>query len=166
MSASTLFLAPLSISAQSIAQSGRSDQGMVSAAQPLATDAGVRILEMGGNAADAAVAAGFAIAVVEPTMNSIAGRNQILIRTPSGEFHGIDGTTQAPWDYDHETAPRASFGYAVIGIPGATAGLLKLHEEFGSLPLAQVMAPAIEYAENGFRLLAGDAARQLSLIHI
>ncbi len=160
ISASTLFLAPLSISAQSIAQSGRSDQGMVSAAQPLATDAGVRILEMGGNAADAAVAAGFAIAVVEPTMNSIAGRNQILIRTPSGEFHGIDGTTQAPWDYDHETAPRASFGYAVIGIPGATAGLLKLHEEFGSLPLAQVMAPAIEYAENGFRLLAGDAARQ------
>ena len=160
ISASTFFLAPLSIPAQSIAQSGRSDQGMVSAAQPLATDAGVRILEMGGNAADAAVAAGFAIAVVEPTMNSIAGRNQILVYTPSGKFHGIDGTTQAPWDYDHETATRASFGYAVIGIPGATAGLLKLHEEHGSLPLAQVMAPAIEYAENGFRLLAGDAARQ------
>ena len=57
MSASSLFLVPLSISAQSIAQSGRSDQGMVSAAQPLATDAGVRILEMGGNAAAAAVAA-------------------------------------------------------------------------------------------------------------
>lgn len=151
---------PTLLAAQSAGQSGRSDAGMVSAAHPLATDAGIRMLEMGGNAADAAVAAGFAVAVVEPTMNSIGGRNQILVRTPDGEFHGIDGTTQAPWDYDHETAPRASFGYAVIGIPGATAGLLKLHEEHGSLPLARVMAPAIEYAENGFRLLAGDAARQ------
>lgn len=146
--------------AQSVAQSGRSEAGMVSAAHPLATAAGVRMLEMGGNAADAAVAAGFAIAVVEPTMNSIGGRNQILVRTADGEVHGIDGTTQAPWDYDHETAPQASFGYAVIGIPGATAGLLKLHEEHGSLPLARVMAPAIEYAEQGFRLLPGDAARQ------
>ena len=160
LAAAAAALVPATTSAQSTGQSGRSDAGMVSAAHPLATDAGVRILELGGNAADAAVAAGFAIAVVEPTMNSIGGRNQILVHTPDGQFHGIDGTTQAPWDYDHETAPRASFGYAVIGIPGATAGLLKLHEEHGSLPLARVMAPAIEYAENGFRLLAGDARRQ------
>ncbi len=146
--------------AQSVLQSGRSADGMVSAAHPLATEAGVRMLEIGGNGADAAVAAGFAIAVVEPTMNSIGGRNQILVRTPDGEFHGIDGTTQAPWDYDPETAERASYGYAVIGIPGAAAGLLKLHAEHGSLPLATVLAPAIEYAENGFRLLPGDAARQ------
>ena len=151
-------VAPLS--AQSVLQSGRSDAGMVSAAHPLATDAGVRMLELGGNAADAAVAAAFAIAIVEPTMNSIGGRNQIMIRTPDGEFHGIDGTTQAPWDYDFENSPQASYGYAVIGIPGATAGILKLHEEHGSLPLAEVMAPAIEYAENGFRLLPNDAARQ------
>lgn len=149
-----------SLEAQSVRQSGRSDSGMVSAAHPLATDAGVRMLEMGGNAADAATAAGFAIAIVEPTMNSIGGRNQILVRLPDGSFHGIDGTTQAPWDYDHETAPRASFGYAVIGIPGALAGLMRLHEEHGSLPLATVMAPAIEYAEEGFRILPGDAARQ------
>lgn len=148
------------LDAQSVRQSGRSDAGMVSAAHPLATDAGVRMLEMGGNAADAAVAAGFAIAIVEPTMNSIGGRNQILVGTPDGTFHGIDGTTQAPWDYDHETAPRASFGYAVIGIPGALAGLIRLHEEHGSLPLATVMAPAIEYAEDGFRILPNDAARQ------
>ncbi|MDH3272111.1 MAG: gamma-glutamyltransferase [Gemmatimonadota bacterium] len=153
-------LLPASTSAQSVLQSGRSDGGMVSSAHPLATEAGVRMLEMGGNAADAAVAAGFAIAVVEPTMNSIGGRNQILLRTPDGSFRGIDGTTQAPWDYDPETAEQASFGYAVIGIPGAAAGLLRLHAEHGSLPLARVMAPAIEYAERGFRLLPGDAARQ------
>jgi len=133
---------------------------MVSAAHPLATEAGVRVLEMGGNAADAAVAAGFAIAIVEPTMNSIGGRNQILVATPDGQFHGIDGTTQAPWDYDAETAPQASYGYPVIGIPGALAGLIKLHEEHGSLPLSTLMADAIDYAENGFRLLPGDALRQ------
>jgi len=135
---------------------------MVSAAHPLATEAGIRMLEMGGNAADAAVAAGFAIAVVEPTMNSIGGRNQILLRTGDGDAHGIDGTTQAPWDYDPETAERASYGYAVIGIPGAAAGLLKLHADHGILPLPTVMAPAIDYAENGFRVLPADAARQAS----
>lgn len=155
-----LVAAPPPVEGQSILQSGRSDDGMVSAAHPLATEAGVQMLELGGNAADAAVAAGFAIAVVEPTMNSIGGRNQILVRTSDGSYHGIDGTTQAPWDYDPDTAEQASYGYAVIGIPGAAAGLLKLHAEHGTLPLATVMAPAIEYAENGFRLLPGDAARQ------
>ncbi len=133
---------------------------MVSAAHPLATEAGVRMLETGGNAADAAVAAGFAIAIVEPTMNSIGGRNQILVRTPDGSFHGIDGTTQAPWDYDPEIAPQASYGYAVIGIPGALAGLMKLHEEHATLPLETVIAPAIEYAEYGFRVRPADALRQ------
>lgn len=157
--AAALLVHPALVDAQSVRQSGRSDAGMVSAAQPLATEAGVRMLELGGNAADAAVAAGFAIAIVEPTMNSIGGRNQILVRLPNGSFHGIDGTTQAPWDYDHETAPRASYGYAVVGIPGALAGLMRLHEEHGSLPLATVMEPAIRYAEEGYRLLPGDAAR-------
>jgi gamma-glutamyltranspeptidase/glutathione hydrolase len=154
--------APESATTQSVRQAGRSQDGMVSTAHPLATDAGVRMLELGGNAADAAVAAGFAIAVVEPSMNSIGGRNQILVRTPDGAFHGIDGTTQAPWDYDPETAPQAAYGYAVIGIPGALAGLMKLHDEHGTLPRAAVMAPAIEYAERGFRVLPGEAARQAS----
>lgn len=158
----SLVVAPPELEAQSVRQGGRSDDGMVSTAHPLATEAGVLMLELGGNAADAATAAGFAIAVVEPTMNSIGGRNQILVRRPDGSFHGIDGTTQAPWDYDPDTAERASHGYAVIGIPGAAAGLLKLHEEHGSLPLDIVVAPAIDYAEAGFRLLPGDAARQAS----
>ena len=153
---------PEPATAQSVRQSGRSETGMVSTAHPLATEAGIRMLELGGNAADAAVAAGFAIAVVEPTMNSIGGRNQILVRTADGAFHGIDGTTQAPWDYDPETAPQADYGYAVIGIPGALAGLMKLHDEHGTLPRAAVLAPAIDYAENGFRVLPGDAARQAS----
>jgi len=151
---------PAVLAGQSVRQAGRSDRGMVASAHPLATEAGVRMLEMGGNAADAAVAAGFAIAIVEPTMNSIGGRNQILVRLPDGSYHGIDGTTQAPWDYDPATAPQASYGYAVIGIPGALAGLMKLHTDHGSLPIQTVMAPAIEYAEHGFRVLPADARRQ------
>lgn len=160
--AAALLLAPAALSAQSTLQTSRSHDGAVATAHPLATDAGVRMLEMGGNAADAAVAAGFAIAIVEPTMNSIGGRNQILIRLPDGTVRGIDGTTQAPATYDPDTAPQAAYGYAVIGVPGAAAGLLRLHEEYGSLPLATVLAPAIDYAEHGFRILPNEAAREAS----
>ena len=81
-------------------QVDHSPHGMVAAGQPLATWAGAQILEAGGNAADAAVAAAFAIAVVEPTMNSIGGRTQILVRLPNGGVRGIDATTQAPVTYD------------------------------------------------------------------
>jgi gamma-glutamyltranspeptidase / glutathione hydrolase len=153
-------LAPGQGAAQGALQMSRSQEGVVSTAHPLATEAGVRMLELGGNAADAAVAAGFAIGVVEPSMNSIGGRNQILIRLPDGTLRGIDGTTSAPSTYDPDTAPQADYGYAVVGIPGAAAGLLRLHAELGSLPLATVMAPAIDYAENGFRLLPLEALRQ------
>lgn len=162
--AAALLVASLTVpgdgAAQSSLQLGRSSEGIVSTAHPLATEAGVRMLELGGNAADAAVAAGFAAAVVEPSMNSIGGRNQILIRLPDGTIRGIDGTTQAPATYDPDTAPQAGYGYAVVGVPGAAAGLLKLHAEMGSLPLETVMAPAIDFAENGFRLLPLEALRQ------
>jgi len=154
-------LAVLSPSAICVAQDrdqvAMATGGMVVTAHPLATYAGQQILDAGGNAADAAVAAAFAVAVVRPSMNSIGGRNQILVRLPNGQVHGIDGTTQVPEGYDAATAPRAAYGYATIGIPGALAGLMRLHGEHGSLPLDVVMAPAIDYAESGFRLLPGQA---------
>ncbi len=162
VTAALLAAAPGPTGAQSVLQVSRSPIGAVTSAHPLATEAGVKMLELGGNAADAAVAAGFAIAVVEPSMNSIGGRNQILVRLPDGTVRGIDATTQAPTTYDPDSAPQAAYGYAVVGIPGAAAGLLKLHAEHGSLPLATVMEPAIDYAENGFRLLPGEAAREAS----
>ncbi len=151
---------PLRLDAQSAPQVARSADGVVVAAQPLAAAAGARMLELGGNAADAAVAAAFAISVVEPSMNSIGGRNQILIRTPDGGVAGIDGTTSVPLGYDPATAPRAAYGYPTIGVPGSVAGLMRLHEEYGSLPLTTIMAPAIDYAAHGFRLLPGEARRQ------
>ena len=156
----TLFL-PNTLLAQNARQAASSRNGMVATGQPLATEAGVRMLEMGGNAADAAVAAAFAIAIVECTMNSIGGRNQILVGLPDGSVVGIDGTTQAPWEYDYDTAPQAEYGYPVIGVLGVVAGLIRLHTEHGSLPLGTVMAPAIDYAENGFRLLPNEASRQM-----
>jgi gamma-glutamyltranspeptidase/glutathione hydrolase len=142
-----------SLMAQGVHQVASSKGGVVAAAHPLATLAGLRALEAGGNAADAAVASAFAVAVVLPSMNSIGGRNQILVRDLSGEVFGIDGTTEVPLAYDPEAAPRASYGYSTVGIPGAVAGLMRLHKEHGTLPLDQLMAPAIQYARQGFRLL-------------
>ena len=133
--------------------------GVVVAAQPLAAQAGTRILEEGGNAADAAVAAAFVVSVVEPSMNSIGGRTQILIRRPDGAFVGIDATTQAPSTYDPDTAVQAGYGYPTVGVPGSVAGLARLLEEHGTMSLEQVMARAIALAEGGFRILPGEAAR-------
>ncbi len=138
----------------------RCDAGVVAAAHPLAAEAGAAMLAQGGNAVDAAVAAAFTLAVVEPSMSGLGGRAQILIRTPDGAHHGIDATTQAPATYDPDTAPQASYGYPTVGVPGVPAGLLAALEDFGSLPRATVMEPAIRLAENGFELLPGEAARQ------
>lgn len=137
------------------------DEGVVAVAHPLAADAGAEMLAQGGNAVDAAVAAGFALAVVEPSMSGLGGRAQILIRLPDGSHHGIDATTQAPATYDPDTAPQASYGYPTVGVPGVPAGLLRALEEYGSLPRATVMAPAIRYASEGFEVLPGEAERQV-----
>lgn len=140
-------------------QVARSARGVVAAAQPLAAQAGAAMLERGGNAVDAAVAAAFALAVVEPTMSGLGGRAQILIRLPDGAHVGIDGTTQAPATYDPDTAPQAGYGYPTVGVPGVPAALLRALEEHGSLDRATVMAPAIALAEDGFDVLPGEAER-------
>ena len=138
----------------------RSRNGVVTTAHPLATEAGVAMLEQGGNAADAAVAAAYALAVVEPSMSGIGGRAQILIHTADGEIQGIDATTQAPSSYDHITAPKAKYGYPTVGIPGVVAGLDKALKSYGSLPRATVMGPAIKYAKKGTPILPGEVFRR------
>ena len=138
----------------------RSRNGVVTTAHPLATEAGVAMLEQGGNAADAAVAAAYALAVVEPSMSGIGGRAQILIHTADGEIKGIDATTQAPSSYDHITAPKAKYGYPTVGIPGVVAGLDKALKSYGSLPRATVMGPAIKYAKEGTLILPGEVFRR------
>ena len=133
----------------------------IAAAHPLASLAGKKMYEQQGNAFDAAVAAGFALAVVEPSMSGIGGRLQAIYHKDSGKIGGIDASTQVPRSYK-PTTEKYSSGYQTIGIPGVVAGLLKLHKEHGVLPLQKVMEPAIEYAENGFKILPGEALRQQS----
>lgn len=135
-----------------------STKGMVAAAQPLATQAGNAILEAGGNAADAAVATAFAIAVVEPTMNGIGGRSQVLVRKTDGSFVGYNGMTEIPLNYKSPDTPVSS-GHGTIATPGVVAALMRLHKEHGSMPLPQLMATAIKYASEGFEVLPGEAAR-------
>ena len=141
----------------------RSRNGVVTTAHPLATTAGVKMLAAGGNAMDAAVAAAFTLSVVEPSMGGIGGRAQILIYTPAGGVHGIDATTQAPPFYKFKDTLAVEYGYETIAVPGVVKGLTDGLSEFGSLPLSQVMTPAISYANNGFTLLPGEAFRQESV---
>ena len=141
----------------------RSKNGVVTTAHPLATNAGIEILESGGNAMDAAVAAAFTLSVVEPSMSGIGGRAQILIYTAEQEVHGIDATTQAPAYYEFDDTAGVEYGYQTIAVPGVVKGLTDGLKDFGSLTLEQVMEPAIGYAQNGFALLPGEAYRQESV---
>lgn len=154
---------PASNSSISNSKSDRSDIGMVAAAQPLATEAGRRILAKGGNAADAAIATGFAIAVVEHTMNGIGGRSVMTVRTPEGEIFTYNGMTEIPASFSPPEKPVAN-GYGTIATPGVVANLMRLHQEHGSLPWADLMETAIELADDGFDMLPGEAQRHASAI--
>lgn len=144
---------------QSIQKVRQSKNGVVVTGHPLATKAGVDVLSQGGNAVDAAVAAAYSLAVVEPSMSGIGGRTQILIYHPESGFHGIDGTTAAPSDYDYENAPKKRYGYPSIGVPGVVRGLSKALSSHGTLPRSVVMKPSIDLAEKGHSLINGEAIR-------
>ena len=132
---------------------------VVSVAHPLATQAGIEMYKQGGNAFDAAVASGFALAVVEPSMSGLGGRLQAIYKNSKGTIAGVDASTEVPQNY-RQNQEKISYGYPTIGIPGVVAGLLALHDQKGNLPLSKVLAPAINYAANGFELLPGEAKRQ------
>ncbi|HSJ23904.1 MAG TPA: gamma-glutamyltransferase [Longimicrobiales bacterium] len=132
-----------------------SSHGMVASASPLATAVGASILAAGGNAIDAAVATGFALTVVEPVMSGLGGRASMVVRLPSGEIIAIDGLNQVPHGYRADSGiPDA---YERAAIPGLPAALLQALERWGSMSRAEVLAPAIRYAEQGFPLTADQA---------
>ena len=135
-----------------------SRNGMVATAHPLATKAARDVLNQGGNAADAAVAAGFALAVVEPSMSNLGGRTQILVRSPQGVYHGYNAMTEVPTAYTPPEEPVGQ-GYGTIATPGVVAGLARLHEEHGSLPWSALLQEPARIAREGFALLPGAAAR-------
>jgi len=131
---------------------------MAATAHPVATDVARNILAQGGNAADAAVAAGFALAVAEPSMSHLGGRIQILVRTADGRYQGYNGMTEVPAGYVAPDVP-VSQGYGTIATPGVVAGLARLHAEHGSLPWATVLREPARIARDGYTLLPGAAAR-------
>jgi gamma-glutamyltranspeptidase/glutathione hydrolase len=151
-------------SAATIGPEARSDEGMVVSGSIPATLAGAEILAAGGNAADAAVATAFALAVAEPTQSGLGGRTQALVRTASGETMGVDATTEVPATYPTGIAPMGEFGWAAVGIPGTVRGLATLHAAHGRLAWSAVMAPAIRLAEEGFEISEGEAERIASAV--
>lgn len=142
-----------------ITKYAESPHGVIATAHPLATQAGLKMLNEGGNAVDAAVAAGFALSVVEPSMSGLGGRLQAIVRTPEGEIVGVDASTEAPITYDKATATDAPYGYPIIGVPGVVAGLVKLHTDHGSMSFEDVIQPSIDLANNGYEVLPGAAIR-------
>lgn len=149
-------------------------QGMVSSAHPAATEAGVAMLRQGGNAADAAAATAFALAVVEPYSSGIGGGGFALVRMGEDvrflDFREVapQAATRDMYVRDGEVDPKLSLdGPLAVAVPGAIAGYLELHARWGKLPRATVLAPAIRLAEEGvlvderYRLVAGWRAELL-----
>jgi gamma-glutamyltranspeptidase/glutathione hydrolase len=140
-------------------QAVRASHGMVTSDEELGSRAGVEILKRGGNAVDAAVAVAFALAVVEPRAGNIGGGGFMLIRLADGKTGFVDYRETAPGKATRdmyigkdgkldEEAPV--IGYKSVAVPGTVAGLTLALKTYGSMRLADVMAPAIRVAENGF----------------
>jgi gamma-glutamyltranspeptidase/glutathione hydrolase len=137
----------------------RGAHGMVATDEPLASQAGVEILKRGGNAVDAAVATAFALAVVEPAAGNIGGGGFMLVRLASGKTTFFDYREMAPGKAtrdmfikpDGKLDPEAStIGYRSVAVPGTVAGLAVALKTHGTMKLADVMAPAIRLAQQGF----------------
>jgi len=128
-----------------------SRRGMVSSGSAYATEAGVWAMAQGGNAADAAAAAAFALMVTDPANTSVGGRVQLLFRGADGALAAIDGATQVPARVPARSNPgRDRQGFQTVPVPGAVAALARLVTEHGRLTLGQVMTPAIDLARGGF----------------
>jgi gamma-glutamyltranspeptidase/glutathione hydrolase len=145
------------------AQAVRADYGMVVAQEYRAARIGVQILDRGGNAVDAAVAVGFAMAVTYPRAGNIGGGGFMVIHRANGEDIAIDYRETAPaaatpvmfLDANGEPDPKKSRDSALaIGVPGTVAGLAMAREKYGSgkFSLADLIAPAIALAQNGVRV--------------
>jgi gamma-glutamyltranspeptidase / glutathione hydrolase len=145
----TVFLSPAARAA-TVKPEVTAAKGMVASAHPLASRAGVDILKAGGNAVDAAVAAAFAIAVVEPNSNGIGGEGMMVVYLARGrKAVAIDYRSTAPGAAAFPNGIPDS-GPASAAVPGTVAGLCLALEKYGTLPLAQVLGPAIKLASDGF----------------
>ena len=131
--------------------------GIVAASQPLAASAGVHMLELGGNAVDAAIAANAANGLMEPAMNGVGGDLfAIVYIAKTGKLYGLNSSGWSASGMTPELLKSKGLdripirGVWSVTVPGAVAGWQALHDKFGKLPLSTVLAPAIRYASEGF----------------
>jgi gamma-glutamyltranspeptidase/glutathione hydrolase len=156
------------------ARAAEGAHAMVVSGSGIASEVGRDLLRQGGNAVDAAVAVGFALAVVHPEAGNIGGGGFMVIRQSDGAVHTLDYRETAPAGAtrdmylgpDGEPTERSVIGHLAAGVPGAVAGLTEAQRRFGRLPLAAVIGPAIRLAREGFvvdeyrsRSIADDSAR-------
>jgi gamma-glutamyltranspeptidase/glutathione hydrolase len=143
---------------------------IVTSVHELASRAGIEMLRAGGNAVDAAVATGFALAVVHPQAGNLGGGGFLLLRLANGKTHFIDFREKAPaaatenmyLDAQGNVIPDSSkdssvVGYKSAGVPGTVAGLVYAEKQYGKLSIEKVIAPAIKLARDGFPLAYEDA---------
>lgn len=125
----------------------------VATSQPLAAQAGMRMLQQGGNAVDAAIATAMALTVLEPTGNGI-GSDAFAIIWDGKELHGLNASGRSPASWNAERFAGQSampeIGWEAVTVPGAVSAWITLAERFATLPLTTLAQPAIEYARDGF----------------
>jgi gamma-glutamyltranspeptidase / glutathione hydrolase len=138
---------------------------MVVSGSPIASEVGRSVLRRGGNAVDAAVAVGFALAVVHPEAGNIGGGGFMIVRTRDGSVSALDYRETAPSRasrdmYQGLSEDASVTGHLSVGVPGAVAGLIEAHRRFGRLPIREVIEPAIGLAREGFEV---DSYRSRSI---
>ncbi len=134
-----------------------SDFGMVASGSPEATEIGVQILERGGNAVDAAVAAAIALGVADPDASGLGGMTYMIVRVAGGRTVAIDGTAPTPGAVDpsrlHELKQADQMeGHELAAVPTTLAVLEFARARYGTIPMADLIQPSVEVAESGFRL--------------
>jgi gamma-glutamyltranspeptidase/glutathione hydrolase len=154
-------LVALASAASAAVQPVHAPHAVVVSIHELGSRAGLDILRAGGNAVDAAVATGFALAVVHPQAGNLGGGGFMLIRLADGRTHFVDYREMAPaaatanmyLDAQGNVIENASLiGYKAVGVPGSVAGMVFAEKAYGKLTLGQVMAPAIKLAQDGYPL--------------
>jgi len=157
-------LSPLSSNAASLAPVA-AEHGMVVSAQHLASTIGVDILKKGGNAIDAAVAVGYALAVVYPAAGNLGGGGFMTLALADGRKTFLDFREKAPLaatanmylDAEGNVIPSLStHGHLAVAVPGTVAGMEMALKKYGSMKRTEIMAPAIALAQHGFVLDHGD----------
>jgi gamma-glutamyltranspeptidase / glutathione hydrolase len=160
-----LLLAPCSWALAAAPLELESSKGMVVTSQHLASDVGAAILRQGGNAVDAAVAVGYALAVTHPCCGNLGGGGFMTIHLADGRNTFINFREQAPQaasadmflDARGDVVGDSSVnGYLAVGVPGTVMGLEMARRKYGTLPRATLIAPSIKLAEEGFILTRGD----------